>query len=229
MKHQFKNVETFTIYHNFEKKSCLAYYEPQNIDSIHNFINLAKDNNCQSVEITVDIEDKYTKTFVEGNNFIPAYDWFEFRLSQYTHNPVSANIEDNPNRDAIHHLLIDQMKELAQRDPSLFDENGEDENWTSYGGISITYKIEDQIVSVLTYDYEPTTPKTIHIYLMYTIPEYRGQQFGSQLISHVKNIALRNNIQKITVCTDTSSQNRVPKLFKENGFTHYQRSYVSLL
>ena len=95
------------------------------------------------------------------------------------------------------------MHELAQRDPSMFDKNGEEKGWYKAGKNCMAYLQDEQIISVLIWQYEPQN-ENIHIYLTYTLPQFRSQGYNSKLIDYVKQYASVRGVKTITVCTDTT-------------------------
>ena len=109
----------------------------------------------------------------------------------------------------------------------MFDENGEDDEWTQCGDICIAYSKNNNVISVLTFTVEKQS--NLHIYLTYTIPDYRSQGLGSKLFDYVKNFAYKNDIKTITVCTDVSKNNPVPNMFLKNGFKYFKTGYDKIL
>ena len=135
------------------------------------------------------------------------------------------NIKEIENREVVRKLLMDQVHELALRMPDLFDENGE-EDWYKLGDNCLTYLHNNEIISVLTYTIEKDN---IHIYLTYTIPEYRSSGYGSILIKYMKYFAMKNNIKTITICTDVNKNNRVPNMLNKNKFEYFKTGYEKII
>ena len=213
---RFKDVEKGSSWNNFKKYSSISIYDTLDENSF-NYItqNLSKIP-AQTIEITFDINNKRLLKQATELNFFPIYHWYIFYVS-----PTQKQLETDSNisalkrRRLVKKQLTDQVHELAKREPNMFDKNGEEKNWYKAGKKCFVYKLNNKIISILTWQYEPQN-NNIHIYLTYTLPEYRSQGYNSKLFNHIKNYASEKGIKTITVCTDVTKNNPVPNMFYKN-------------
>lgn len=226
---RFKDTEKGILFSNFKKYKALSIYDTLDEESLNYVLDNMYSIKQDAIEITIDKNDKKLLKSVQDAGFKPIYDWFIFDLSSKYNDGVDLdNIVQIKNRRKVKKMLTEQVHELAKRMPEMFDKNGEEKGWYKAGDICIAYIEEEKIVSLLTYSFESKT-NNIHIFLTYTIPQKRSLGYGGKLIDYVKNIAIKNNVSTITVCTDVSSGNRVPNMFYKNGFKYFKTGYEKIL
>lgn len=209
----FKEYKTFSIYDTLNEK--MLDYILQNLGNIK----------YQAIEVCFDARNQGMLDKVVAAGFEPNYHWYIYDVAKEDCNKVSStDIGIVKKRKLVKDMLTDQVHELAQRMPEMFDENGEEKGWYKCGKKCIVYLKDNQIASILTYTHEKHN-NNIHIFLTYTLPQYRSMGLGSKLIDYVKHVAAKNNIATITVCTDVSEGNRVPNMFYKNGFRYFKTGY----
>lgn len=221
----FQDIDIGFIYYEFRKLSSLCIYDQQNYDTLKYLIDNISCIKQDAIEVTIDNRDKNCLNLIENNDFIPTYHWYIYDVNNETDIP-GENIIEIKKREIVRSLLTDQVHELAVRMPSLFDENGEEEDWYKLGDNCIAYLHNNMIISVLTYTIENDN---IHIYLTYTIPQYRSKGYGSILVKYMKFFAMKNNIKTITICTDVSENNRVPNMLNKNKFKYFKTGYEKII
>lgn len=222
----FEDIDVGFIYYKFKKLSSLCIYDEQSYDSLKYLIDNIDCIKQDAVEVTIDNRDIKCLNLVNSNDFMPTYHWYIYSIIGNEYSIIDKNIIEIKDREKVRNLLTDQVHELASRMPSLFDENGEEEDWYKLGDYCLAYMHNNIITSVLTYTIEKDN---IHIYLTYTVPEYRSSGYGSILIKYMKYFAMKNNIKTITVCTDVSENNRVPNMLNKNMFQYFKTGYEKII
>ncbi len=225
----FKDVEKGILWDNYKKYSAISIYDTLD-ENLFDFLikNLDK-LKTQAVEITFDINNQHLLAKARDLNFLPIYHWYIYNISDCDKNLIpDKNIKIITKRKLVRKELINQVHELAKREPSMFDKNGEEKNWYKAGKNCIAYNQNGKILSILTWQYEPQN-NNIHIYLTYTLPEYRSKGYNSKLFDYIKKYAFENNIQTLTVCTDVTPNNRVPNMFYKNNFKYFKTGFKKLL
>jgi len=239
-KHPLKNfidIEKGTHYVNQVKHSATSIYDTMNDESYNYVLNNLDKVKTDVLELTFDKNNKAILERATSEGFKPNYNWFSYKVKE-----TDAQLEISPdicqikNRSKVKKQLTEQAHELALREPSLFDKNGEQKGWHKAGKNCTVIKVDGKIASILTWQiepqhhsYKPDAIENIHIYLAYTLPEYRNRGLCSKLIDYVKKYAAQNNIKSITACTDTTPENRVPHMLEKNGFTYYKTGFVKVL
>lgn len=221
----FEDIDVGFIYYKFKKISSFCIYDQQNYDSLKYLIDNINCIEQDAIEVTIDNRDIKCLNLVNSNDFTPTYHWYIYNVNNET-NIIDKNIIEVKDRETVRNLLTDQVHELAMRMPSLFDENGEEEDWYKLGDRCLAYLHNNMIISVLTYTIENDN---IHIYLTYTVPKYRSSGYGSILIEYMKCFSMKNNIKTITVCTDVSENNRVPNMLNKNKFAYFKTGYEKII
>lgn len=221
----FEDIDVSFIYYNFKKISSFCIYDQQNYYSLKYLIDNIDCIEQDAVEVTIDNRDIKCLNLLNSNDFIPNYHWYIYSIGN-EYSIIDKNIIEVKDRETVRKLLTDQVHELAMRMPSLFDENGEEEDWYKLGDYCLAYLHNNTITSVLTYTIEKDN---IHIYLTYTVPEYRSSGYGSILIECMKYFAMKNNIKTITICTDVSENNRVPNMLNKNKFKYFKTGYEKII
>ena len=95
------------------------------------------------------MQDKKLLQLAKQNGFTPIYHWYIYHVV-----PQDANLQTDEhikvvkNRKLVKKELTDQVHELAQRDPSMFDKNGEEKGWYKAGKNCIAYLQDEQIIIV---------------------------------------------------------------------------------
>ncbi len=222
---KFKEIEKSTIYFKFKEISSFCIYDKQNYFTLKKIIKNLNKIKEDSIEITVNKNNIIISKILKKNSFISDYDWFIYRPNKKE--SVDPNIKIIEDREKIIDLLIEQEHELSKRTPEMFDQNGEEMDWEKCGENCIAYFDGDKIISVLTYTVE--REDNLHIYLGYTLPEFRSKGIGSLLFNYIKNKAFEDKIETITVCTDSTKSNRVPNMIKKNGFKYFKTGYYKIL
>lgn len=225
----FKDVEKGHLWNDFKRYSAICIYDTLDEESFDYVIaNLGKIKQ-EALEITFDINNASILDKARKLNFIPDYHWYIYSISENDKELASDdNITIIKKRKLVKKQLIDQMHELAHREPNMFDKNGEVKDWYKSGKECIAYIEGKEIVSVLTWQYEPQN-NNIHIYLTYTQPKYRSKGYNSKLFDYMKKYAFDHNIKTITVCTDVTNKNRVPNMFYKNGFKYFKTGFEKII
>lgn len=226
---EFKDVDYGTMWHEYKKYSAVSVYDTQSRESFDVLCDNLDKIKQEALEVTLDTTDSVIMKKANKLGFYPIYLWYRYFVKEEDKaKDIDSHIVVIKHRKQVKKQLTDQVHELAGREPDMFDKNGEDKGWYKSGKNCIAYVQDKEIISILTWQFEPQN-NNIHIYLTYTLPEYRSQGYGQKLIDYVKQYASIHGVKTISVCTDTTKANRVPKMFERNEFCYFKTGFVKLL
>ena len=226
---KFKDVEKGHLWNDFKMYSSVCIYDTLDEESFDYVVSNIDKIKQQALEITFDINNSSILDKAKKMDFAPDYHWYIYNISENDKKlDLDNNIKIVKKRKIVKDQLVAQMHELAQREPNMFDKNGAARDWYKSGKECIAYIEGKEIVSVLTWQYEPQN-NNIHIYLTYTQPEYRSKGYNSKLFDYIKKYAFEHNIKTITVCTDVTDKNRVPNMFFKNGFKYFKTGFEKII
>jgi len=130
-------------------------------------------------------------------------------------------------REQIREVIQSKQSECATREPQKFDENKKDHNWINFGKEAIALKLDDKILSVLTFTEENNN--NLRLRLIHTVKNYQRHGFGRLLVEHAFKIAYKRNLKTLSVCIDNSEGEHIENLMLGFNFKHVQNGFVKLI
>lgn len=143
---QFKDVEKGILWKDYKKYSAISVYDTLQENTFVYVLSCLPKVKTEAIEITFNMQDKHLLQLAKQNSFMTIYHWYIYYVSPQDANiEIDAHIKVVKNRKLVKKELTDQVHELAQRDPSMFDINGEEKGWYKAGKNCIAYFQDEQI------------------------------------------------------------------------------------
>lgn len=123
---RFKDTEKGILYSNFKKYSALSIYDTLDEEALKFVLENMHSIRQETIEITIDKENKNLLKMVQDAGFKPIYDWFILDSFETKESVDQDNIVQIKHRRKVKKLSTDQVHELAKRMPAMFDKHSEE-------------------------------------------------------------------------------------------------------